>query len=469
MWKCQLSIAIGPSYIFQPMIKLLLYIALIAIASSAVFQNKISDRVQRDLSLKNGHTSILVQMKKQLDFETLRNEQGLLAREMSEDARGYFVMESLMKNAKITQKRIIEILGQQKMAYKSYWVQNSITIANCDAKLIHHLALRDDVDYIGSDEWNVMEHVEPIETDVPVGNKDEVEWNVKWIGADKLWALGFDGKGTVIGGADTGIEFNHSALVSNYRGKTGNGFNHNYNWWDGIRDFPQCRSPCGCKISEPCDDHGHGTHTLSTACGGVSKKVGVSPGSKWIGCRPFSDTGRHYSVSTFLACLQFFVAPTMIDGSAPNPTLRPHSTIHSYGCNTQLGCPGIRDLEAASDAMKASGVLMIVAAHNQGPSCSSITRLPAFYKSVITIGATDKNTDNIASYSSRGPIRVDGSNRRKPDLTAPGSQVLGANRRNTFSVMSGTSMVFRHYTHLGNSCSKWSIRFVMVCSSKTLS
>jgi len=97
-------------------------------------------------------------------------------------------------------------------------------------------------------------------------------------------------------------------------------------------------------------------------------------------------------------------------------------------------------LEPASDAMKAAGVLMIVAAHNQGSGCGSITRLPAIYKSVITVGATDKNSDNIASYSSRGPIRVDGSNRRKPDLTAPGSQVLGANRRNTFSVMSGTSM-----------------------------
>jgi len=285
-----------------------------------------------------------------------------------------------------------------------------------------------------------MEHVEPIETNVPVGNSEEVEWNVKWIGADKLWALGYTGVGTVIGGADTGIETNHSALVSNYRGKTANGFNHNYNWWDGIRGFPQCRSPCGCEIKEPCDDHGHGTHTLSTACGGVSKKVGVSPGSKWIGCRPFSDTGRHYSISTFLACLQFFVAPVDLEGKNPNPTLRPHSTVHSYGCNSQLGCPGIRDLEAASDAMKASGVLMIVAAHNQGSSCSSITRLPAFYKSVITVGATDKNVDTIASYSSRGPIRIDGSNRRKPDLTAPGSQVLGANRRNTFSVMSGTSM-----------------------------
>jgi hypothetical protein len=35
---------------------------------------------------------------------------------------------------------------------------------------------------------------------------------VKWINADKLWELGFTGQNIVVGGADTGIQFDHPAL-----------------------------------------------------------------------------------------------------------------------------------------------------------------------------------------------------------------------------------------------------------------
>jgi len=65
-----------------------------------------------------------------------------------------------------------------------------------------------------------------------------------------------------------------------------------------------------------------------------------------------------------------------------------------------------------------------------------------FFKSVITIGATNKDSDLIAGFSSRGPVRHPGSGEtyRKPDLTAPGVNVLSANRGGTYSSMSGTSM-----------------------------
>ena len=83
---------------------------------------------------------------------------------------------------------------------------------------------------------------------------------------------------------------------------------------------------------------------------------------------------------------------------------------------------------------------MIVAAHNQGPGCSSITRQPCHYKSVYTVGALDYQSNTIARYSSRGPIKVDGSNRRKPDISAPGSRVTSAMVGNKYSALSGTSM-----------------------------
>jgi subtilisin family serine protease len=129
-----------------------------------------------------------------------------------------------------------------------------------------------------------------------------------------------------------------------------------------------------------------------------------------------------------------------VDGKNPNPDIRPDSTVHSYGCNAQLGCPGPRDLEPASDALKAAGVAMIVAGHNLGPSCSSISRQPCYFKSVFTVGALDFKSNTIAAYSGRGPITFDGSNRRKPDISAPGSNVMSAMVGNRYTALSGTSM-----------------------------
>ena len=70
---------------------------------------------------------------------------------------------------------------------------------------------------------------------------------------------------------------------------------------------------------------------------------------------------------------------------------------------------------------------------------------PAIYASSVSVGATDSN-NNIASFSSRGPVTVDGSNRIKPDLSAPGVSIRGAVPGNGIyqSGWSGTSMAAPH-------------------------
>ena len=57
-------------------------------------------------------------------------------------------------------------------------------------------------------------------------------------------------------------------------------------------------------------------------------------------------------------------------------------------------------------------------------------------KNILTVGATDNNR-NIASFSSRGPTR-DG--RVKPEIAAPGVNVLSTTPNNTYGIESGTSM-----------------------------
>jgi len=80
-------------------------------------------------------------------------------------------------------------------------------------------------------------------------------------------------------------------------------------------------------------------------------------------------------------------------------------------------------LSAASDRASQGRLVVDALRSVAGSGCSTITDPPAFYDAAITVGATGYNTNNIASYSSRGPVTADGSGRVRPDLVAPGSGV----------------------------------------------
>jgi serine protease AprX len=101
-------------------------------------------------------------------------------------------------------------------------------------------------------------------------------------------------------------------------------------------------------------------------------------------------------------------------------------------------------MEPSAKALLAAGVVMAVAAQNAGSACGTVNRQPAHYSSVYSIGALGMRTNVIAGFSSRGPVRIDGSNRRKPDISAPGTNILAADNRGGYSQMSGTSMAAPH-------------------------
>lgn len=100
-------------------------------------------------------------------------------------------------------------------------------------------------------------------------------------------------------------------------------------------------------------------------------------------------------------------------------------------------------MTAAVKILRAAGVFMSVAAGNNGPGCSTISYPPAFEPQVITVGAVDFQ-DRLASFSSRGPVIVDGKVTQKPDIVAPGVQITGAVLDDQIATYSGTSMATPH-------------------------
>src|SRR5690606_10884038 len=68
---------------------------------------------------------------------------------------------------------------------------------------------------------------------------------------------------------------------------------------------------------------------------------------------------------------------------------------------------------------------------------------PAIYEQVWSVGAINAAGD-LASFSSAGPVTVDGSGRTKPDMLAPGIDVLSALPGSGYGLNSGTSMAGPH-------------------------
>ena len=348
-----------------------------------------------------------------------------------------------LRRAAAAQTGLRATLRELGVPYRPFWVVNALAVTG-DRRVVTALATREEVAAIESDRAFSVPTAETVASSslAPRG----VEWNVEKIGAPAVWALGFTGQGMIYANADTGVQWESPTLKRQYRGWDGTAANHAYSWWDAVHGDLSGNggNPCGFDLRAPCDDErgSHGTHTMGTAVGddGAGNQIGVAPGARWIACRNMDEGyGRP---STYIECLQFFLAPTDLDGRNPDPTRRPNVVGNSYACPPEEGC-SVDALQAAVDNVRAAGVFMAVAAGNEGRTgCATIVWPPAQYDSAVTVGATDAS-DQIATFSSRGPVLVDGSGRPKPDLAAPGVGIRSA-IASGFGVKSGTSMAAPH-------------------------
>jgi subtilisin family serine protease len=138
------------------------------------------------------------------------------------------------------------------------------------------------------------------------------------------------------------------------------------------------------------------------------------------------------------------MAPTRVDGSDPDPSRAPHLINNSWGCPPAEGCNTPNILQTVVENTRTAGILVVASAGNSGSSCSTIVDPPAIYAASLVVGAISPSTRAMASFSSRGPVTVDGSNRIKPDLVAPGVGTRSAVRGGGYASFQGTSMAGPH-------------------------
>jgi serine protease AprX len=365
----------------------------------------------------------------------------------SKNEKGRFVRDALWNKSQTTQRAILRWLREHGLEHRSFYIVNAILVKGT-REIAEALARRPDVARIEGNPQiqNVIpQPVSAVETTSQPKVPATVEPGINYTHAPDVWALGFRGQGITVAGADTGQRWTHNALKPHYRGWDGQNANHDYNWHDSIHDG--VGNPCGNDSPEPCDDNGHGTHTIGTVVGddGAGNQIGMAPGAKWIGCRNM-DQGNG-TPARYIECMEFFLAPYPVNGN-PNqgdPLKAPDITSNSWVCPPSEGCSA-NTLQAAVEAQAAAGIMMVAGAGNDGPDCSTVFYPPALYEASYTVGALNTSTDIIASFSSRGPVTIDGSNRIKPDITAPGTNTRSSYNTadNAYASLSGTSMATPH-------------------------
>ncbi|WP_353946071.1 S8 family serine peptidase [Streptomyces sp. HUAS MG91] len=346
--------------------------------------------------------------------------------------------KELRAHADDSQAPLRSFLDKRKVGHKDYWIANTIQVTG-DRALVDELAGRSDVASIVKKRTFKLDDIETSRKNVTTSRPtsagpdaaadggDTPEWGITDIKADQVWDQYDDrGEGIVVASVDSGVQYDHPDLVANYRGNNGDGtFTNDYNFYD----------PTGtCATSTtPCDNAGHGTHTMGTM---VAKNgLGVAPNAKWIAAKGCA-TDQLCADDDLLAAGQWILAPTDHNGQNPRPDLAPNIVNNSWGGGDTAFYQDI------VEAWNSAGIFEAFAAGNDGDgSTCSTTAAPGAQAPTYGVGAYDAN-GRIASFSGFGPSPVDGS--AKPNIAAPGVDVPSTWPGSQYNTISGTSMATPH-------------------------
>jgi subtilisin family serine protease len=231
------------------------------------------------------------------------------------------------------------------------------------------------------------------------------------VDADSLPSLG---DGVRVGVIDTGVDYTHPAL--------GGGFGTGFKVAGGY-DFVN-------DDGDPRDDNGHGTHVCGTIAGNSDTIIGVAPHATLFVFKVLDMNGSG-TTSDVIAGIERVADPNG-DGDPSD---------HVDVANMSLGGSGGADdpQSIAVDNAVAAGVVMCVAAGNAGGFASIGT--PGCSREAVTVGAI-MDDGTMTSFSSRGPVPH--SLDFKPDVVAPGYQIVSSWPGASSRALNGTSMATPH-------------------------
>jgi hypothetical protein len=346
------------------------------------------------------------------------------------------IVSALKRRTVGSQSNLVDYLRQHQrlgfeIDYRAFWISNTISV-RAPKEELQIIAALPEVKRLFPDLPITL--IEPLLGDNCSKVAAGPESGLKAIGAPEAWAQGYTGAGRLVCSFDTGVDGDHPALSSRYRGD--NGGSPEACWFDPYTN-----------TDHPRDERGHGTHTMGIMCGAEgADTVGVAIGAQWIAAGVVDrGGGLETTISDILAAFEWAVDP---DGDPETFYDVPDVICNSWGVPLSYLPACDQTFWEAIDNVEACGVVVIFAAGNEGPKAQSL-RTPADRATSPTnsfaVGAVNAHEPHcpIAYFSSRGPSGCDGIT-IKPEATAPGYSIRSCFLNGEYLNLSGTSMAAPH-------------------------
>jgi serine protease AprX len=243
-------------------------------------------------------------------------------------------------------------------------------------------------------------------------------WAEESIQIEKLHELGYDGSEITIGIIDTGLdstnqEFDESSFLS---------------WYDPINH-----------LTTPYDDDDHGTHLVGLLVGKGSFQ-GLFSGVNLQGVAPNAE----------IICIKAIPMNQYLYGGGNDSLIaRGIQFCINYSADIIVLSMGMspekvdftdktKTTEMINEAVN-HGIFIISPAGNDGQNDDGDVCFPATLSSVISVGAVSKS-GLISSFSSKGHQYPNTENpNKKPELVAPGQDILSTRINGAYGELSGSS------------------------------
>lgn len=235
------------------------------------------------------------------------------------------------------------------------------------------------------------------------------EWAFRMTQATDLAARGLDGSGQVVCLVDTGVDPKHPDLVDIPL----------LAWMDFVQGH-----------ATPYDDDGHGTAMAGLIAARGTVK-GVAPSVALIVAKALDSRGM--GTSQGLAAAITFCTDPNGDGNTADG-----ASIVSLSLAATTNMPVGTEVTAAVNAALAEGVIIVASAGNDGLADDGDVQAPASLPGVIAVGSVDE-FGALARFSSIGGGAGRTDPDRKPELVAPGVDLITTARGGGYRLVSGTS------------------------------
>ena len=406
--------------------------------------NVIEPELQEVLGQKgNDMISVNIILKSEVDINNLRNN----VRGISDAKTHRQALVSEFKSfTEQSQKDIMSILEKGESEgeiknIKTHWLSNMIT-CTASKNYIYNLSERAEIKIIGYNELQFLLWNENAKTtEVQRG----LTQNIKHVNADKVWKEGYNGDGILVGVIDTGVNF-HKDLEKNL--------------WDGGEEYPNHGYNTFEDSHDIHDGFNHGTHCAGIICGdGTSgTQTGIAPGATVMCIKVMDDAGSG-DANSVCSGIEFAIehGADVLNMSLgfPNASMSTKEALRRTYVNalesnvaivTAVGNDGMLNLTfPVPNSVRVPGGCPPPWLHpDQQVNAGGLS-------ACIAVSAVD-NTNTVAAFSSKGPFTWQTSSYAdypylpgreigliRPDVCAPGVDIISCNNSGGYIIMDGTS------------------------------